>query len=317
MKITINCLLVFLVAAQVSFGQIAISNVGEIEKIKSGTTFVAMKDPNALKSKEYQDAFQKNWTFSKVAFIKYTDIEKNIAPNNSFITIGGFTNSVQSIGGSGNADYSNTHLYLELWTTNGNFVYNPKKRKHFDNKDKIQIGRIELFTDFASLINPDNLYKSDYDSNGHIRNWGAGILSNYIQNLTVLLNKGQEQKLFSEIVNKDELKKLSNETLFVPDYVLTKFNKFTGDESKKHEEKEIFDDYKLKYKLLSTSELNTKIINEKTPFYYLIYIKSSTDKFISIVNSITGEFIYSAYTPLSYNIKSGDLKDIQKAIQKK
>ncbi|MBK8484386.1 MAG: hypothetical protein IPL31_08625 [Saprospiraceae bacterium] len=301
--------------------QIAISNISEIAKIKSGTTYIAMKDPNSEKAKEYVNAFKNNWTISKFEFIKYSEIEKYISPENSFLTIGGYETSTQFIklyenGSRKNGiNYSNTHLYLELWTCNEKYFQSKKKKKEFGNSDKIQVARIELFTDFATLSDPDKLFQSDYDGNGHIRNWGSGILKNYIQSLISYLNKSENRTLYSGIFNSMEMKNLKKEVLYVPEYVLTKFNKFTGDETKKHDEKDLFEDYKLKYKLISLDELNQKILADKTSFYYLIYIKSSTDKYISVVNSLTGEIIYSTYSPVSYNIKSGDLKDLQKKTQ--
>ena len=105
--------------------------------------------------------------------------------------------------------------------------------------------------------------------------------------------------------------------MFIPDYVLTKFNKSTGDETQKIEEKELFADYKLNYKLIPVADLNTKILNDTTPFYYMLFVKSGNDKYISVTNSVTGEMVYSAFTSQSYNLKSGDLKELQKAIQKK
>lgn len=300
--------------------QIAISNIDQLSKIKNGTTYIAMKDPNSAKSKEFVEVFKKNWTYSKFEFIKYTDIEKHLTPESSFLSIGGYVTDVHSqmlySDGSRSAgvDYAHTHIYLELWTCGEKYLKSTKSNKKFKEKDKLQLARVELFTDFPTLIDPDYLFQSDYDGNGHIRNWGPGILKNHLQNMISYLDKKAEKKLYSEIYNPAELKKLSKENLFVPDYVLTKFNKFTGDESKKHDEKEIFEDYKLQYKLIPTADLNTKILNDKTPFYYLQYIKSSTDKYISVINSLTGEVIYSVYTPVSYNIKSGDLKDLQKKI---
>jgi len=320
MKLTVNIVkklvMVLAIIPMIAQSQIAISNIDQIAKIKQGTTFFAMKDPSLPKSKEYVDAIKKAWPFSKIECIKYNDIEKNIAPNNSFITIGGNMTSVSTIGGS-NADYSNTHIYLELWTTNGSFTYDPKKRKRFNEKDKIQIARVELFTDFSVLVSPSLLFKADSDAGGHVRNWSPGILSTYLKCLSSYLDKEKEHKLYDEILNKEEIKKLANETLFVPDYVLFKFNKFTGDETKKHEEKDLFEDYTLKYKLLSTKELSDKILTDQTPFYFMIYIKSSTDKYVTVFNSATSEIVYSVYTTLSYNIKSSDLKDLQKAILKK
>ncbi|MES2545563.1 MAG: hypothetical protein V4548_11805 [Bacteroidota bacterium] len=300
--------------------QIAISNINEIPKVKNGITYIAMKDPNSKKSKEYVDLFKKYWTFSKFEFIKYSEIENHLTPESSFLSIGGYVTEVHSQtlyangSSSGGIDYAHTHIYLELWTCGEKYLKSTKSNKKFKEKDKLQIARVELFTDFQTLMAPENLYQNNYDSDGHIRNWGLGILKNHIQNLTVYLNKNTEQKLYSTIYNQAEVKKLSTETLYIPNYILTKFNKFTGDESKSHEEKELMEEYKSKYKIITTAELNAKILNETTPFYYLQYIKSSTDKFVSVINSSTGEIVYSFYTPISYNIRPSDFKDLQKKI---
>lgn len=301
--------------------QISIDNIEEIGNLKGATTYIAMKDPNSEKAKPYIEIFKRYWTLSKFEFIKYSEIEKHLAPGNFFFTIGGYVTNVSSVtlfktGSSSGLNYSNTHIYLELWKGNDKYFEAKKKKDFDDKKHKTQIARIELFTDFKTLMEPKNLYSSEYDASGHIRNWGPGILKNYLQSLNSFINKNEKKGLFSEIGNPSELKKLTTETLYAPDYVLTKFNKFNGDETKKHDEKDIFEDYKLKYKLISTEDLNTKILKETSPFYYLIYIKSSTDKYISVMNSATGELVYSVYSPISYNIKSGDLKDLYKKIQK-
>lgn len=57
------------------------------------------------------------------------------------------------------------------------------------------------------------------------------------------------------------------------EYIETFKIQMSCDESKRHDEKDIFEEYKSKYKLISTSELNKKIMSETTPFYYLSYIK--------------------------------------------
>ena len=58
-----------------SYSQIAITNVSEIVKLKTGTTFFAMKDPASPKAAAYVDAIKKNWTLSKVACIKYNTVK--------------------------------------------------------------------------------------------------------------------------------------------------------------------------------------------------------------------------------------------------
>jgi hypothetical protein len=303
-----------------SQAQFQLTNINQLQKIKNGTTYIAMENPDAPQSKAYVDIIKKYWTFSKIEFIKYTEIGKYVSDQNSFFTMGGYETSVESTtlykgGGRSGINWSNTHLYLELWTVNDKY-FTAKKKKELTNKDHLQVARVELFTDFQTLMSPENIYMTDYSGEGHIRNWGTGILKNYLQHLMQMLESGKEQKLYDETINADKLKELKNQTLYVPAYVLTKFNKFTGDETKKHDEKDIMEDYKFNYSMVSTEDLNKKILDDKNPIYYLVYIKSSTDKFITVLNSQTGEVIYSVYSPVSYNIQSGDLKDLAKKIGK-
>lgn len=291
--------------------QISIGNTNEIAKIKTGTTFFAMKDPASPRAASYVEAIKKNWTISKVECIKYSDVEKNIAPNNLFVTIG--ANMANSNSGSA----TETNFYLEFWTTNGKFVYDPKKRKHFNPEDKILLASIELFPDFTTQNNPSSLYKIDYDSAGHLKNWSAAILGNYIQQVVTLLNKSEVRESKTEFLNKTELSKLNSQTLYIPEYTLIKFLKNSDDESKKYEAKEITEGLGLSCKFISTEEINDKIVNEKTSFYYLMFIKTNTGRFITVTNSQSGEIIYSAYSSAASNFKANDLKDLQKMIQKK
>ena len=110
---------------------------------------------------------------------------------------------------------------------------------------------------------------------------------------------------------------MSTATLFIPDYVLTKFSKNSVDESIKYTDKEIFDGISQAYKVLPISELNDKILTTDTPFYYLLLIKTPTEKFVTVTNSQTGEIIYLGYTGSAANFKSSDLKELLKASLKK
>lgn len=319
---TIFTIIIYLFLSSInSYAQIAISNVNQIAKIKKGITYIVMKDPTSEKAKEFIDVYKNTWTFSKIEFIKYSEVTKYLSPDNAFLTIGGYVTNASftklySNGSSKNGiNYSNTHLYLELWTCNEEFFLKKKEKSKFSTYDKIQVARIELFTDFVTLQDPDNIYQADYDGDGHIRNWGPGILKNYIQTLSAFLNIGLDRKLYTRINNIEEMKRLKTETLYVPEYTLNKFNKFTGDESQKHTEKDLFSLYKNNYKIVSISELNQKILTDTKGFYYLIYIKSSTDKFVTVINSLTGELIYSTYSPMSYNISSNDIKAINDNIK--
>jgi hypothetical protein len=287
-----------------SFSQISISNTSEIEKVKTGTTFFAMKDPSSPKAAAFVEAIKKHWTLSKVECIKYTDVEKNIAPNNSFVTIGANMTS------SNASSTTETDFYLEFWTTNGKFVYDAKKRKHFNQEDKILLAGIDLFPDFTIQNNPSTIYKMDYDAAGHLKNWSPAILGNYIRQVVSLLNKGEAREGKTAFSNKSELSKV--QTLYIPDYVLTKFSKNSDDESKKYDEKEITEDSGLACKIITTDELNNKIATSETPFYYLLFIKTNAGRFVTVTNSSSGEIIYSSFSGGSGNFKAGDLKAIGK-----
>lgn len=286
--------------------QITISNSTEIAKIKTGTTFFAMKDPASPKAAAFVEAIKKNWTLSKVECIKYTDVEKNIAPNNSFVTIGA---SMKDSNAS-----TQTNFALEFWTTDGKFTYIPNSRKHYNPENKILIASVALFPDYYLEDNPSSAYKTDYDGAGHLKNWSANILGNYIQQLTVLLNKAEVSDAKTEFMNKNELGKLG--TLYIPEYVLIKYVKNSDDESKTMDPKEITEGLGLNCKIISVDDLNNKITKEESAFYYLMLIKTNSGKWITVTNSKTGEIIYSTYSGPG-NFKVSDLKDLQKATQRK
>jgi hypothetical protein len=300
----VTSLLALLIFPLFGFSQISISNTSEIANIKSGTVFFAMKDPASPKAAAFVETIKKHWTLSKVAFIKYTDVEKNIAPNNSFVTIGANMTS------SNASTSTETNFYLEFWTTNGKFVYDPKKRKHFNQEDKIVLASIALFPDFTTQNNPSTIYKMDYDAAGHLKNWSPAILGNYIQQVVSLLNKGEVREAKTEFSNKAELGKL--QTLYIPDYVLTKFPKNSDDESKKYDEREITEGSGLTCKIITTEELNDKIAASEMPFYYLLFIKTNTGRYVTVTDSKSGEIIYSAFSGGNGNFKAGDLKAIKK-----
>jgi hypothetical protein len=301
--------LAFLPAA----AQFSISNTDEIEHLKKGTLYVVMKDPASVKAANYVKVFHEVWTFSKIAFIKPGEVANYYADGNFFFTLSNERNTTYSGGGGGS--YKNAYYFLELWKPTAKYLKG-KKNKEPEMRDMVQLARIELYPDFSSIKDHESLFREDYDWGGRIRNWGPGMLKNYLQNLVQLLEKGKKLPLGESIRNKEKLPQLAAGTLLIPDYVLIKFNMFTGDESQRHTEEDITKDYGYKTKFVSTQELNNLILTDKKGFYYLCFVKSSAWKFVTIIHSLTGEVIFSELTTSSYNLKSGDLKDVRKAIEK-
>ncbi|MEO1516629.1 MAG: hypothetical protein AAFV95_16500 [Bacteroidota bacterium] len=330
-----NLLLAFLIQAPL-FSQIMISNVSEIEKVRNGTTYIAMQNPDAPEAQAFIEVYKKYWTISEMQFISYDEVEKHLSPEASFFTLGGYEEYFQTGGFDATKPIQSmrtatkTYVYLELWTCKDSFfkvLTAKEKRKKarkkkrskireikFDEIDKHQIARIELFVDAPTLHQPDSIYNSEYDGGGHIRNWGPGFLKNYLQLLMQLLEQEKVRGLYQRALKKDKLGKLRNQPLYIPDYVLIRFGMFTTDESGRRNKEELLSQYPFGGRFLPTDELDQKLLQNEEEFYYLVYVKLSSDKIVSIMNSRTGELIYSNFAGLSYNIKSKDFKLIAKSL---
>ena len=290
-----------------SKAQIAFYSSDNLEKIKEGTTYIVVKEPDFQLPEAYIDIVKKYWTFSKIEFIKYNEVKDHIRLGNSFFMFGGYVLT------KGISTY--TYVYLSLWTPDEKY-FKKEKKKAFETYDQLELARIELFTDYPTLEHPETVYKDEFDEYEHIRNWGPGFLKNYLQQLMDLFKKGEERLLTNSVLDQNKIKTLAQETLYVPDYALIHFKKWGGDESTRTEEKALFKDYPFKYQLISNDELNEKILKAEQPFYYLVYVKSSTDKYISVVNAQTGELIYSQHD-YGYNLESKDLQKLADTIRKK
>ena len=320
-------LICFLVITSSTTAQIAVSNPEAIARLKNGTTYFALQDTGSAAARDFKAVILKHWTYSKPVFILYQDMYNYLSADVSFFSLSGYetTTTFRRHYADGSAltgtSYTNTHFYLELWTLEekklDKWLKKKKKTDELPTELKIQLARIELYTDFESLSRPELLFDADVDGGGHIRNWGPGYLKGYVNSLMLLLDKGEAKTLFSKTLDLKELKKLKKATLYIPDYTLIKFNKWNGDETKRHEEKSLLGGYKYPYRLVSNEELNRLIMEATEPVYYLVYIKSSTDKYISVYNGQSGKLIYSVYSPISYNIKSKDLGKLLSEIQTK
>lgn len=307
------CFSLFLIAfVSLASAQFAITNGDDVDKLKNGTLYVVMKDPASSKASEYVEVYKNTWKFSKLEFIRQTDITKHYGEGKYFISLSLEDYSTYS---GVRYQYSNTHLYLELWTPSTKYLSgNRKKEPALRERD--QLARVDLFPAFEALKDPELIFNSDYDGGGYIRNWGPGFLKSYLLTIQHGFTNQLKIKLGESFKKADKLAILANTTLYIPDYVLIKFNMASGDETKRHDESDITEDYGFKTQFLPTKELDAKIRTDKKGFYYLLYVKSSAWKFVSVVYSLTGEVIYSEFSSASYNLKSGDLKSIRKAVEK-
>jgi hypothetical protein len=181
--------------------------------------------------------------------------------------------------------------------------------------------RIDLFPSYTSILDVENAmfnesglnYQQILYESAVYRNWNIGYLKNAFQLVNKQLLDEKEKWMFEEI-STESLKNLKLETLYIPESALIKFGKFTGDESQKHSVESLLKNYKYKYQIIADDKLSDMISEEETEIYYLSYVKSCTDKFFSVINSKTGEIIYTTFDNLSYNLEAKDFTSLSKEI---
>ncbi|MEX0965891.1 MAG: hypothetical protein WD077_01525 [Bacteroidia bacterium] len=286
-----------------SDAQVLISNVEKIPELQGGVTYVVMNDPDSEIAKEYKRIYRKYWTFTRLDFICKEDMSKVFGRNVTFLTFRWELDSYRR--------GSYVYLYLSLWYPRDRFFMRNKK---FSEKDIRPVARIQMFPDHNLVDAQYELFRQDADLGGRVRNWDKGYLKNYIQQINQGFTAKKEITLKDKIINKEKLKVLRNEKLYIPDYVLIKFNEFTDSESDKLTAGELMKDYVYDYEIVSIKELNDRILKDTNPFYYLMYTKSQFQKTLSIINSATGEVMYSEHAGSGRNLKAKDIRNMAKNI---
>jgi hypothetical protein len=281
----------------------------EIPLIKKGITYVVMKDTVSPKVKPFMKVIRENWTLSKVKFIKTSELEQYLTPDDAYLTL-----SVELRSRTDKRQFTTYWgtYFLELWMVKDEFF--EKNKKKLKDKFKLQTARFELYANSETVMNYPSPDYFEFDGGGRFYNWSPGFLKNHIQVLMHHFKKKENRGLRDFDTNPKQIKRLREETLFIPDYVLIKVQAFTGAEVTREEEDGLFEDYKHPYQLISTADLDQKILNAKEDFFYLAFIKSSTGKYIYVVNGLTGDVIDSNGGSAIYNFRSNDLRILSETI---
>lgn len=282
-----------------------------LEKFKSVKTYFVCRDTDDIE--KFNIELKKVWNVSEIEVIPFSEFKTMEHDNAAFFSLGGLDRTLttfrsnRATNGISASERANSYYYLNLW-----MMGKSKKGK----PERLSFARIELFPafkDFQGMAVSQNAMDYLYNEST-LKNWNLGFLKTYLGAINKDLKKGEERWLYENEYS-DKLSLLETKTLYVPDYILTKFNMFNGDESTVRDAGSLFKKYEYKYKVVSTEELSELIINSNEPIYFLSYVKSSTDKYIYIFESQSSNILYSKYKPMSYNLKKSDLKDLSKAIK--
>lgn len=310
---------------------------GMLNKLSESKTLFVMRPADEPQKEQLEALFKEVWTITDLELItveEFTELPLTGATDISILAIEGYSTTVQM----STTSYSNTHYFLRLWMPGEEIPYSEKELKKMERKGERPspqfaehtFARIELYPSGEAVIFEEaqrrkSLMGGEDLANDLLQylwndavfyNWKYGYLKNALQEVNRLLKAEEPRWLFQYSKDEPKLRKLQRKTLYVSDNILIKYNKFNGDESKRHEAEDLFSGYDYRYKIIPDDELNQMILEATESFYYFQYIRSSTDAYYTIVDGFTGEIIYSQYDAVTYNIKPKNINEISSVIKK-
>ena len=281
-----------------------------LKKLQDTKTYFVYKESDEKYLDQLDSNLQAVWNYTELELISYEDLsDLDIDEDYSYFTI-----NVMLLVPQDRVDmpddlhtYSNISIYLLLWM--------------IDGIDTLSFSRIELFPGFTTTTMTSYLMqkKSNADAMKYLyseaifKNWNPLYLKNALSIVNSTLSK-QETLWQLETAIYSNLSVLKTNTLYIPDYLFLKNKKFTGEEYSLDAE-ELLKKYPNPYEVVSISELIDLAEKTADPVYYLSYIQSGWDKYISIFEATTGKLIYSDYNPGEYSIKSRDITRIAREIK--
>lgn len=289
----------------------------DVETFKKMTTvfFIQMKDKD--RKADFEKVLKEVWTINP--FIVATPDEMKTYSDGRKYASFGFGGFVIASSKS-----ASTHLSYDLSID--------RYKKNGEQKGRTLLARFILMPDNETLresyrnISTGNNTKQEqklmtmFYTTSVFQNWGPGYLKGYALFINNALIAKERRGIFNQVVDKEALANLKNTTLYIPDYTKAKYNAFTGRDKENDEEgidEELTKAYPYPVAYLSDVAMQQKILSPTEPVYHLQYIRSSTDKYVSIFESKSGKLIYSVYSPISYNFKMKDLKKIAKLAEEK
>ncbi|EJF54226.1 hypothetical protein SapgrDRAFT_2568 [Saprospira grandis DSM 2844] len=290
-------LLIFgLFLGQTVLAQLDIENCQFLPDLKSCTTLVFMPAYDTAQHHSYRQLIEREWQLTPIKFVSYREyLQYKNKKGYAYLLFG--DDKIK------NASQRSSYVYLELWL--------------WANAQKKRMARMELYPDAQTSQDPSLIYDYRFHTEGHIFNWSEGLLKNYLQQIQDHLQRGQKRSGFRPGPAKAELKALKTDTLFVPDYVLKEFNTYWEAKGTQSAQ-ELMAKYPYPYKILSNKELSKRILNcpEGKKIYYLLFVRSNSDKYVSVVEGKSGDILYSRLRPLQFNLRPKDLQRLAKKVSK-
>jgi len=274
----------------------------EMDSIINTTTLFLLREQDMPNKMEFERAIDSVWNLTNIKVIGYNELDDYREGKYSYFILQSFNVNISPDNGI-SCNFS--HVFLTL------------KLEPINYWETLNYCRIELFSDLRTmntitsahggpLASLDSLYKFST-----LKNWNPGQLSLYLSDVQKNLDLSKREYLYKSETIIDTLQQLTkSDTLYVPDYVEVKYNRWNGDESEKHDFDKLFKHCPMTVKIISPSALWKKMTANQVN-YIFDYVKSCTDNYVRIYSLQDGK-MYQAYRAMSYNLKSKDIKKIFK-----
>ncbi|WP_044211612.1 hypothetical protein [Flammeovirga sp. OC4] len=304
----------------------------KIEDLKSRTTIFVM--PNYIEPQHYHDILKEYWTFNKFKVIPAEAYNCEQYISDEYAVFDLVLETVTRVDQTTRAQQV-VGVYPELMLRtfdprlkgvlkkirSKNYKTSKKNERINDAYNSYHAPWVKIFMSIEGDVNYfdrdliSTLYKKDI-----MVNFSLGHFKNYIQKL----NKDLENyQLFTRsripeisIVSK-EMVQLIDHTLYVHDYLGANKKGISGEEHIK----DLFEDYRYDYEIVSKKELEAAILDNK-PMYYITFTNYlSKEKCITITNGQTGKVVFRHLVPgmvtSSNYLKKKHIKDIINELPKK
>ncbi len=287
----------------------------QLSRLKGTTTVFFYKKSRTYSIDSIKQAVSSSWDITPIIFEDIAKADKYTSnPKYSYFDIEGISKTATkttTYGTTRNLN-TNTHYYLVL-----------RLFKEETKKGKIKtdpLCRIELFPNYETMeiatpsdfgnggLDGEEIVTELYDR-GVFYNWTPITLKAMLSAVATDLKNNERRWVYSNVKAPNLKDMLAADTLYIPEYLLVYYNAMSGKEKKQDEN--ILSEYKYKYRICNDKELYQVFEVEKRGRLLFEYVKSSTDKFVSIYDLKENKLIYKKYTPMSYNIKAKDLEAIE------
>lgn len=302
----------------------------DFDKFKKTKTIFLLS--NIYSKEEYDQVLKSSWNYTNYEIVNFDDFDINKYSLNeySFAVLGGHLVEVQMKYSTVTKYFTYVEFFMfdEKDKLKEISKYKEKSQKKKDNYDILQKNRLN-FARFYFLPTNDFLidvikkkgisYLSNRAFNEDVfYNYKLGFLKNYFQFINNKLKNNENYWMFQTDTFTEKLSELKSKTLYVPSYLIEHLVRDEEDKEKVDEKLEdYFKDYKYNYELIDNVLVNNKILNNEE-FYYLRYARVNAERFIQIVNSKTGDIIYTNYKAgMSIRLKPKHIEEISKLIEKK